>query len=99
MPLTVLIPIRDNRSLKKKPEPEGYLPNTKKWGDFQRPRNEKDEARQRDELLRIDICDPLYDKVRQEVVKEGKQTAEWLLNHRLFYIWHIESTSCNIRTK
>ena len=59
----------------------------------------KDEARQRDELLRIDICDPSNDKVRQEVVKEGKQTAEWLLNYRPFYIWHIESTSCNIRTK
>ncbi len=86
-PLT--IPTRDNRKLKKKPVPEGYLHYTGEWGEhekwdeFERPRNEKEEARHRHELLKIDICDPLYDKVRQELVKEGKQTADWLINYFL----------------
>eukprot|EP00553_Chaetoceros_curvisetus_P012882 CAMPEP_0204636960 /NCGR_PEP_ID=MMETSP0717-20131115/35356_1 /ASSEMBLY_ACC=CAM_ASM_000666 /TAXON_ID=230516 /ORGANISM="Chaetoceros curvisetus" /LENGTH=560 /DNA_ID=CAMNT_0051656205 /DNA_START=106 /DNA_END=1788 /DNA_ORIENTATION=+ len=93
-PLTV--PTKDEqrkferkRKLNDTPAPEGYLHytgetgKTRKWNQFKRSREERIEAKHRHELLQIDICDPLYDNLRHELVKEGKQTSEWLLNYFL----------------
>ncbi len=91
------VPTRDDqrelrRALKQKdtPAPEGYLhyngeaAKKRKWKEYKtRPQEEIVEVKHRHELLQIDICDPLYDDLRQELIKEGKQTSEWLLNYFL----------------